>query len=278
MRTGPISRAVWSGAVIFALAAMAQPAAAQDADAPRGSDAYVTQAPELGSDLAAPSNQADAQPVAQTTDDAPSRVYFPRDINEEAMEAANQRRAAQSDQLADRAPPRENAASSQIGGQTGDEASLAQLSDEQGVRALAQLTAAERQVLLDAVEGTDICDTASDIPAVRALCAQRLETRSSDFAQDNQYRPSAEERLLGEALDGDRASDMGSVVARAARGSGEADNFANQVIASVALSPGQSPSADTPAGDDDATGELSAETQSLINAIVEQFGGNTGTP
>ncbi|MGB7418223.1 MAG: hypothetical protein WA918_03495, partial [Erythrobacter sp.] len=36
------------------------------------------------------------------------------------------------------------------------------------LRTFGQLSAAERQVLLEAVEGTDICERDSDIPAIRA--------------------------------------------------------------------------------------------------------------
>lgn len=206
---------------------------------------------------------------------AGSRVYFPTDINVEAAEAARARRIAHQ-QLAERSSPEDSAIASQVSRRDEEGTPFEQVSNADGIRALAQLTSVERQVLIDAVAGTDICERQPEIPAIRALCDGRIELRSTEFAQNEGYRPSAEERLLGEGLDGDRASDLESAIARLARNSPRADDFSNQIIASVGLANGAVGATNTAANSEDATEELSAETQALINAIVNQFGANGG--
>lgn len=158
---------------------------------------------------------------------------------------------------------------------TGDTGSdVDQLSDGTSAEALAQLTEAERQVLLEAVEGTDICERASDIPAIKALCEGRIETRSAEFTPPK--GESAEDRLLGGGLDPDRIATLEAAVARLSRSGADADDFSNQVLASVALG-GQAlnDAQATAAPDGDPAADLSPETQALINSIVQQFGGGT---
>ncbi len=248
-------------ALPWTVAAMAQPATQAGED-----QVFVEQAPA----------RAEAEdPARQSGASRPSPVYFPDAITPEASIAARERRAAQ-DQIGAQDTSGANAALPQVARDSEDGREVEQLSDGDGVRALAQLSEAEQQVLLEAVEGTDICERDPDVPAIRALCADRIETRSAEFAQDNRYKPSAEERLLGEGLDGDRAANLESAIARLARSGVEADDFSNQVIASVGLDNAQSGQGQQPSGEGDPASELSAETQALINAIVEQFGGNTG--
>jgi len=202
----------------------------------------------------APAQQNDAVVAAPQVEDASSKVYFPDEITPESVARA---RAAEQQQLA---------------GSEQAEGELTQLSDGNSSQALAQLSAAERQVLLEAVEGTDICERGSDIPALQELCERRIETRSAEFAQ--QSSGSAEDSLLGGGLDSERVATLEAAINRLSRNAGNSDNFSNQVIASVAL--GNQTLSDSQATDaeGDPTAELSQETQALVAAIVQQLGGN----
>lgn len=191
--------------------------------------------------------------VTPQIEDASSKVYFPDEITPQSVAEAR----AQTEQQ-------------QVSSAPDTERQVAQLSDGESARALAQLTEAERQVLLEAVDGTDICERSDNIPAIQALCDSRLETRSADFRQAS--TGSAEDNLLGGGLDSDRVATLESAIARLAQNTGEPDNFDNQVIASVALG-NQSVESAQPADGDDLSG-LSSETQSVVNAIVQQLGGN----
>lgn len=160
---------------------------------------------------------------------------------------------------------------SQLSEESGETASAAdQLTRERGRRALAQLTERDREILLRAVSGTDICDRQPSNPAVIELCLLRLENRSDEFAVDRAPKLSPEERLLGEGLDSDRVASLESAISRLARGTSSFESDEDQAIASVAL--GNSALAPAqPAGEEPNESDLSAETQALINAIVEQF-------
>lgn len=150
-----------------------------------------------------------------------------------------------------------------------------QLTREEGRRALAQLTRADRVVLTKAVEGTDICDSEPTVPAIIELCLQRLENRSEEFATEEANRLSPEERLLGEGLDGDRVASLESAISRLARGRTSFESDEDQAVASVALSQGAlAPASEAPAEANES--DLSLETQTLINAIVEQLGSQGG--
>lgn len=199
-----------------------------------------------------------------------SKVYFPDAITAQSVAQARAR-AAQQQQL-------EQAASSGGGVAqlaNGDDGArdVDQLSDGQSGEALAQLTQEERQVLLEAVEGTDICERSPDIPALRALCEGRIENRSSEFAQSSQGA-SAEDALLGGQFDSERLATLEAAINRLAQSSGRPDDFADQAIASVALGQ-QAALSDTQAtaAEGDPTSELSPETQAVVNAIVQQLGG-----
>lgn len=141
---------------------------------------------------------------------------------------------------------------------------------------LAQLSATERRVLLQAIEGTDICDNPPAVPAVVALCQTRLETRSQEFAVRSEPSMSAEERLLRGNFDNAGLPSIGQVIERLARASAAANDFSNQAIASIAL--GQHGTLPPGSGEEqtDETLGLSSETQALINAIVNQLGGGAG--
>lgn len=157
------------------------------------------------------------------------------------------------------------------------EAPVAQLTEAEFSTLLSQLSGSERQVLLETVEGRDVCSNPPDIPAVRQLCANRLETRSREFAQGPRNRLSPEERLLGQALDGANATTLDRAIQRLARNTGAADDADNQAVASVALG-ANTPPPEQPGEEPAGAGQLSAETQALIEAIVNQLGGPGGNP
>lgn len=242
---------------ILASCALALPisgALAQEAEGQeRG--VYVDQAP------------ASTTEIRQIPDNT-SKVYFPDAITPESVATARAEAAEQ--QQLERAAG-EEAELTQVS--TGDGArDVAQLSDGDSARALAQLSEAERQVLLEAVEGTDICDRTTNIPAIRDLCASRLETRSADFGR--QVGNSAEDSLLGGGLDSERVATLEAAINRLAGVGADSNNFDNQVIASVALGSQTLTDAQATDAEGDPTEELSAETQALVAAIVQQLGGN----
>ena len=249
--------ACWSGLLLLIPSILA--AQANPNEVARDESAFVVQAPaEPESAVAAP----------QANDNA-SKVYFPDAITPESVAAARQR-AIQQEQL-EQAQAAE--ALAQVSASDDEAREVEQLSDGDSARALAQLSDAERQVLLEAVEGTDICERAENIPAIQALCEQRLETRSAEFTQVS-TEESAEDRLLGGSLDSDRIATLETAIARLSRNAGEPGDFSNQVIASVALNTGAATAAPETGEDADPTSDLSAETQAVVNAIVQQLGGN----
>lgn len=225
-------------------------ATAQDApqEVPRGESAFVEQAPE----------------------DASSKVYFPEAITPQSVAAARAR-AARQQQIEAAQAANLDAPVAQVSA-AGDTANdVSQLSDGSTDPELAQLSAAERQVLLEAVEGTDICDRGSDIPALKALCEARIETRSEEFASNRSS--SAEDSLLGGGLDAGRVATLQAAIARLAGADANPGNFDNQVVASVALNNQSLSDAQATAAEGDPTAGLSPETQGVVNAIVQQLGG-----
>ena len=122
----------------------------------------------------------------------------------------------------------------QIATPTFDLTSLAQLSVEEVSILLAQLDDTERQVLVETVRGTDICEKENQSEPVELLCSNRIETRSEEFAQRRLKVLSPEERLLGEGLDGTPTQSLESTIRRLTRNPGSSDRFADQAIASVA--------------------------------------------
>lgn len=229
----------------LALVALAPAALAQDA----GDDsAYLAQA-EAGEES--------------------SKVYYPDAITPESVAQARARAAQQEQQRAEQIDADRREQLSQVSNE-GRNGRVEQLTDGSSDRALAQLSEAEKQVLLEAIEGTDICDNPPPVAAIRELCRTRIETRSEDFAGRPARILSAEERLLGEGLENTTAPGLDRIIERLARNVGKAGNLDNQAIASVALAD----STLAPDGSEEPAkpeSELSPETQSLINALIQQL-------
>lgn len=229
-------------------------------DVPRGEAVFVQQAP---------ADEAPAQVRSQQIEDASSKVYFPDEITPETVAIARAR-AAEQEQLERSAAEAGDVSQLSTGGEGARD--VAQLSDGGSSEALAQLSAAERQVLLEAVDGTDICERGTDIPALQELCERRIETRSAEFSRPQGN--SAEDSLLGGGLDSERVATLEAAINRLARNDRDAGNFSNQVIASVALGNQTLGQAEATDAEGDPTAELSQETQALVAAIVQQLGGN----
>lgn len=221
--------------------------------------------------------------MANTADQAPSRIeatqieearatdaYWPETLQTAPDRTIQQNQAS---------PPDSSNEAPQISSVADSERSIAQLNVGDLEGTLSQLTIAERQVLLDAIQGTDICDNPPEIAAVIELCQTRIETRSSEFATREANSLSAEERLLGENLDRTRtASTLDRDVERLARnaGRGDVNSLDTQAIASVALGTPQPALPEQSGGTQ--LSDLPADTQALINALVQQLGGATGGP
>lgn len=182
---------------------------------------------------------------------------------------------AQGDQIG--APDGGEMAPEQITASNQSAQRIAQLSRAELEATLSQLTPAERSVLLQAIEGTDICDNPPAVAAIVALCRTRLETRSGEFTAAPEKPLTAEERLLRGGVDGTGLPSVEAVIARLSRVNlASSDDFNNQAIASIALAPPPAP--EKPGGEDDQTGlGLGSETEALINAIVQQLGGQGGS-
>jgi hypothetical protein len=166
-----------------------------------------------------------------------------------------------------------NAPASQITSRTQGTPSVAQLSKADLDATLAQLSPAERLVLLQAIEGSDICENPPAIAAIVTLCQNRIETRSQDFTRASERPASAEERLLRGDFDNAALPTVNQVIERLARSGASSGDFSNQAIASIVLGGPASPPArpnDEAMPDTQAFGE---ETQALINALINQLGG-----
>lgn len=166
-----------------------------------------------------------------------------------------------------------NAPASQISARGQGGSGMAQLSKADLEATLAQLTPAERRVLLQAIEGTDICDNPPNIAAVVTLCQSRLETRSSEFAARSERPLSAEDRLLRGDLEAGVLPSVDQVIERLARGGASSGDFSNQAIASIALG-SSAPAPSRPRDEEQPdTSSFGEETQALINALINQLGG-----
>jgi hypothetical protein len=150
---------------------------------------------------------------------------------------------------------------------------MVQLSKADLDATLAQLTPAERRVLLQAIEGTDICNDPPNVPAIIALCQTRLETRSAEFAVLDQDLPSAEARLMQGDFETASLPSIGQVIERLARGGASSGDFSNQAIASIALGAGAQPPPRARDEEQPGTASFSEEAQALINALINQLGG-----
>jgi hypothetical protein len=164
-------------------------------------------------------------------------------------------------------------ATAQITGSGESARRMQQLSEAELEATLAQLTPAERNVLLQAIEGSDICDNPPAVAAVIALCRSRLETRSGEFATAPETPITTEERLLRGGVENTGQPSVEAVISRLSRVSlASSDDLSNQAIASIALAPPPAP--EKPRNEEDQAGlGLGQETEALINAIVQQLGG-----
>jgi hypothetical protein len=152
---------------------------------------------------------------------------------------------------------------------------IVQLSKADLDATLSQLSPAERRVLLQAIEGTDICDNPPRVAAIIALCQTRIETRAQEFSTLPEIALSAEDRLLRGDLESTTLPSIAQVIERLARGGASSGDVSNQAIAAMAL--GTTPvTTDKPRDEDSARmPKLGEEAQSLINALITQLGGNS---
>lgn len=229
----------------------------QEQQAPSGSR---TEAPQI--------EPSQIDPQRNDRRSAPSKVFL-----EAGNTAPTAPRPSLMQAASDQIPgPSDNAPTNQISARSESGAAVAQLSRADLEATLAQLNPAERLVLLQAIEGSDICDNPPRIAAMIALCQNRLETRSGEFAAIIPAEQSAEDRLLRGGNDHTGVPSVGQVIDRLARSSAGADDFSNQAIASIALAtPVTTPS--QPNEEQLGTGGLAEETQALVNAIINQLGG-----
>lgn len=264
-----LPRLLASSAIIASLSSGASSVAQQTNSETPARSVFVEQAP-----LDAPSVDGSVKPPAQPRVDRSSKVYFPDEITPEAVAAARAQ-ALRQDQLKQAQGPvgdrGQGSDVSQVSQTEERGRDVEQLSDGRSAEMLAQLTPAQREVLIDAVEGTDICEREQSIPALRALCEDRLEDRSSDFTQ-SRAGATAADAILGESLDSDRVATLEAAIARLARASASTDGVDDSVIASVAFT-NQTIANNQAAADSDPANDLSPDTQALVNAIVQQLGG-----
>lgn len=237
-------------ALIAPLIAPANLAAQQAGTHPQARSVFVEQAPQ----------DAPTASVPQAQPDPTSKVYFPDAITPQTVASSRARNRADTSQLS----------------QTGEgDRDIGQLSDGRSAEVLAQLTPAQREVLIDAVGGTDICEREQSIPALRALCEARLETRSAEFARGSQrgaQGTTAADAILGDNLDSDRLATLEAALSRLARNDSQTNGVDDSVIASVAFT-GQGLVTNEAAVESDPAIDLSPETQAVVNAIVQQLGG-----
>ncbi len=162
---------------------------------------------------------------------------------------------------------------SQISARGAGGSGMAQLSKADLEATLAQLSSAERRVLLQAIAGSDICDAPPQVAAIVALCQTRLETRAAEFAATPELALSAEDRLLRGDLESTSLPSIAQVIERLARGGASSGDLSNQAIAAIALgtaAPQPAPSGEEAQPEGPGMGE---EAQSLINALINQLGG-----
>lgn len=136
-----------------------------------------------------------------------------------------------------------------------------------------QLSDSDTDVEFARVEGIDRCSAELLSASDAEYCARRLEARSAEFATDNEATLTAEQVLIGEQL---ASAGDGDVAARSrlvGRRDNDADDRDLQALASITLG-NTVPVQETPVEDD--AGSLPAETQALIEAIVERMGSPSG--
>lgn len=248
---------VWLAGIMPAVALAGSALAAQDAPAPAldRTGALQIELPDQG-----PS-------------DGPGRAYLD-ESGAPALPATP--RASLVGESAERLSPSESIApASQLSALSDSGPGMAQLSRADLDARLAQLSAAERRVLLQAIEGSDICDDPPRIAEIMALCRNRIETRSGEFTARAEGGLSAEDQLLRGDLDISTLPSLTAVIDRLGRGGASVGDPSNQAIAAIALGTGMPPSDGDPNGDGTGTPQVGEETQALVNALINQLGGGT---
>lgn len=229
---------------------------------------------EGGEDTASPASRTEAVQIEMPAGIAatgPGRAYLD---TAGRPPAPPQPRASLMQASGDQISRRDNhAPASQISARGQGGPGMAQLSKADLDASLAQLTPAERRVLLQAIEGSDICDNPPAIAAIATLCQTRLETRSAEFSAPGERPFSAEDQLLRGNLESSALPSVDQVIERLSRGGASSGDISNQAIASIAL--GNSAPAPTRPRDEEQpdTGNLGEEAQALINALINQLGG-----
>jgi len=205
---------------------------------------------------------------AQAPSTGPGRAY----LDENGAPAAP--RDSLFGDAAERLSPADSIAPArQISGLADGGSGMAQLSRADLDATLAQLSAGERRVLLQAIEGSDICNDPPRIAAIVALCQTRIETRSGEFTARPEAGLSAEDRLLRGDLESSTLPTLAAVIDRLGRGGASVGDASNQAIASIALGTGLPPPDRKPEDDGEGTSGVGEEAQALINALVNQLGG-----
>lgn len=225
-------------------------------------------------DSASPASRTDAMQIEMPASGAaagPGRAYL--DTASRPAEPAPPRASLMQDSAEQISRRGSHAPASQISARGQGGPGMAQLSKADLEATLAQLTPAERRVLLQAIEGSDICDNPPDVPAVLALCQTRIETRSAEFAIATQQTLSAEDRLLRGDLESAALPSIDRVIERLARGNASSGDFSNQAIASIALGTNAPAPPRQREEEQPDTASLGEEAQALINALINQLGG-----
>lgn len=248
-------RSLWLAALLLAaLASTATVALAQDDES--ASPASRTEAMQID------------MPPGNSAATGPGRAYLGKAVA--PVEARDSLVVSGNNEIARAAS---NAPTSQISARRQGGPGMAQLSKSDLEASLAQLTPAERRVLLQTIEGTDVCDNPPNVPTIMALCQTRLETRSSDFARRADQQLSAEDQLLRGDLESSVLPSFDQVIERLARGGASTGDLSNQAIASIALGSSAPSPSRTREEEQADTSSLGEEAQALINALINQLGG-----
>ena len=131
-----------------------------------------------------------------------------------------------------------------------------------------QVSDGDTALELDRVEGLDRCSAELLSEQDQEFCARRLETRSADFTPERR-KLSAEEVLFAENSIRRSAGDVASASKNVTGKTASAGDSDLQALASLTLAAPDS--GDTAATADSGANELPVETQSMIEAIVNQL-------
>ena len=133
---------------------------------------------------------------------------------------------------------------------------------------LEQLTRPDTSVEFARVEGMDRCSAELLSAKDADYCARRLEARSGEFATQSEAPLTAEQVLVGERFASMAGAGVADASRTAARREISPEDRDLQALASITLVPSPAGTA-TPA--DEEEGKLPAETEALIEAIVNQL-------